>query len=107
MLTMKKIRENTNKKIIVNNIFEKTGLPASYTSKLFNNIIEIIISNIFKDKKFKINNFGTFLLRKKKNRIGRNPKNKVNYIIAERNVVTFKPAENLKNKVNLSTKKHD
>ena len=48
----------------------------------------------------KISNFGTFILRHKKSRIGRNPKTKKEAIISERNVILFKPSKFLKNKIN-------
>ena len=55
----------------------------------------------FKRKgKVKISNFGTFILRHKKPRIGRNPKTKKETIISERNVILFKPSKFLKNKIN-------
>ena len=44
--------------------------------------------------------FGTFSKRKKKSRVGRNPKTKKETIISERNVVLFKPSKEFKNFVN-------
>ena len=99
------IRDNTQKKDIANNIFNKLGLPSTYAKKIVNDVITILISNIIKYKKFKIKNFGTFNLREKKKRSGRNPKNKVAYEISERNVITFKPAESFKKKLNNNVKK--
>ena len=48
----------------------------------------------------KIAKFGTFELRKKKSRIGRNPKTKEKKVISERNVILFKPSKELKKKIN-------
>ena len=59
-------RDNTHKKNIVNNIFKKVGLPSSYAAKLVNDLIIILITNLISKKKFKIKNFGTFDLKKKK-----------------------------------------
>ena len=53
-----------------------------------------------KYKKIKIINFGTFSLRLKKSRLGRNPKTKEKKIISERNVVLFKPSKDFKNYIN-------
>ena len=50
---------------------------------------------------FELEKFGTFELRKKKSRLGRNPKTKEKKIISERNVVLFKPSKELKKKINL------
>jgi integration host factor subunit alpha len=48
----------------------------------------------------KIAKFGTFILREKKIRIGRNPKTKEKKLISQRKVVLFKPSKELKKKVN-------
>ena len=93
-------RKNTNKKKIINNIFNKTGLPSDFVSTLVNNLTSILILNLLKKKIIKIKKFGTFYLRRKNKRIGRNPKNNIIHEILERNVVTFKAAENVKKTVN-------
>ena len=100
-----KIRNNTHKKDIINNISTKTGLPANFIAQIINDTITILISNIIMKKIFKINRFGTFFLKKKGKRVGRNPKNKVNHEISERNVVTFKSAQNIKYEINLHASK--
>ena len=98
-------KDNTHKKNIINNIFNAVGIPSSYASKLVDDLIIIIISNVLKNKYLKIKNFGTFNLQKKNKRIGRNPKNKVNYEITERNVLTFKTSVQLNVKVNTDVEK--
>ena len=50
----------------------------------------------------KLSSFGSFLLKRKKPRVGRNPKTKVEALISERNVIVFRPSMQLKNKINLS-----
>jgi integration host factor subunit alpha len=97
---MKVIRDNTHKKNIIENIFNKIGLPSNYTTKIIDDIVVILISGIIKKKIIKIKNFGTFSLRKKNKRIGRNPKSKKEYEITERNVVVFKAVEIIKKKLN-------
>ena len=99
------IRDNTSKKKLVRNILEITGIPASLSRRLVNDAIKILISNIVKNKNIKIKNFGTINLQKKKNRMGRNPKNKIKYEIFARNVLTFKPSDPLKRKINNDHKK--
>ena len=59
-----------------------------------------VSKNILLEKQVKIAKFGTFTLRKKKERIGRNPKTKEEKIISERNVVLFKPSKELKEYIN-------
>jgi len=102
---MKVNRNNTHKKNIINNIYNKVGLPSIYAAKLVNDLLSILISDIITQKIFKIKNFGTFNLRKKKKRIGRNPKNKIIHEVLERNVIVFKAAEELKRKLNRDAKK--
>jgi len=98
-------RDNTQKKKIANNIFNAVGVPSSYAVKLISDIIYILISNAPIKNYIKINNFGTFNLRIKKKRIGRNPKNKIIHKILERNVLTFKASDELNRKVNIDAKK--
>ena len=98
---MKKVtRDNTNKKNIIDNIYGKIGLPTCYIEKIINDLILILTENTITKKILKIKNFGSFFLKKKNKRIGRNPKNKMYHEISERNVVTFKPSEELKKKLN-------
>jgi len=98
-------RDNTHKKNIINKISNTVGVPFSYSVKLVDDIIFILISNIIKKSYFKIKNFGSFDLKKKRKRLGRNPKNKITYEISERNVLTFKAAVKLSQKVNIDVKK--
>ena len=51
--------------------------------------------------KLKISKFGTFSVRNKKSRIGRNPKTKENKIISSRDVVLFKPSKEFKEIANI------
>ena len=55
-----------------------------------------------KNGKVKITNFGTFIVRKKNSRIGRNPKTKEIKTISERNVILFKPSKEFKKKINIT-----
>ena len=98
-------RNYTNKKNITNKIVNIVGVPLSLATKLVDDVISIIISNVIKKKKLKIKNFGFFNLKMKKSRIGRNPKNKNNHEIIERNVLTFKAATELKRKINIHGRK--
>ena len=61
-----------------------------------------IVENLKKDKMIKISKFGTFSVRIKRNRIGRNPKTKEEKIISKRNVVLFKPSKEFKELINLN-----
>ena len=76
------------------------GFPKKIIDNIIEDFIDLIIHNLIKDKKVKISNFGTFFLKRKKSRIGRNPKTKEKKIITERNVITFKVSKEFKNYIN-------
>jgi len=90
------MRINLTKKDLVNIIYMQIGFSKIISENLINEFFSIIISNLIKEKKLKISNFGTFTIRKKKSRIGRNPKTKERKIISDRNVVLFKPSKEFK-----------
>ena len=93
-------RINLTKKDIVNSIYMQIGFSKKISENLLEDIFELIIINIKKYHKVKIAKFGTFTLRKKKERIGRNPKTKENKIISERNVILFKASREFKDFIN-------
>ena len=76
------------------------GFSKKISENLLEDVLEIILTNIIKNQKVKISRFGTFTLRKKKQRIGRNPKTKEKKIISERNVILFKPSKDFKSYIN-------
>ena len=78
-------RINLTKKDIINSIYMQIGFSKKISETLLEDIFEIILKNIIKHKKVKIAKFGTFSLRKKKERTGRNPKTREPAIIASRN----------------------
>ena len=94
------MRINLTKKEIVNSIYMQIGFSKKISETLLDDIFDIILKNIIKHKKVKIAKFGTFELRKKKERIGRNPKTKEEKIISERNVIIFKPSKEIKKYIN-------
>lgn len=93
-------RINLTKKEIVNSIYMQIGYSKKISENLLEDIFEIILKNLKKHKKIKIAKFGTFILRKKKQRIGRNPKTKEIKVISERNVILFKASKEFKNNIN-------
>ena len=76
------------------------GFTKKISESLLEDIFHILLKNIISEKKVKIAKFGTFILRKKKERIGRNPKTKEKKIISERNVILFKPSKEIKQYIN-------
>ena len=94
------MRINLTKKDIINSLYMQIGFSKKISEQLLEDILEIILENLKNYKKIKISNFGTFSLRLKKSRLGRNPKTKEKKIISERNVVLFKPSKDFKNYIN-------
>ena len=98
------MRINLTKKEIINSIYMQIGFSKIISENLLDDIINIIINNLKKHKKIKIRNFGTFTIRSKKSRVGRNPKTKEKKNISERNVVLFKPSKDFKSYINKNEK---
>ena len=94
------MRVNLTKKEIINSLYMQVGFSKKISEEMLEGILSIIIENLKKNKKIKISNFGTFLLRSKKSRVGRNPKTKEKKIISNRKVVLFKSSNDLKNYIN-------
>ena len=69
---------------------------------IVNDIIELIIDGLERDKIVKIHNFGTFKISNKNSRIGRNPKTKEEFNISSRNVITFKASKILLKYININ-----
>ncbi len=78
------------------------GFSKKIAENLLEDLLSIILDELIKNKKVKIPKFGTFILRHKRSRIGRNPKTMEKKIISERNVVLFKPSKVLKNQINFN-----
>ena len=97
------MRVNLTKKDIINSIYMQIGFSKKISENLLEDIMKTIIENLKKNNKLKISKFGTFSIRNKKSRIGRNPLTKENKVISNRNVVLFKPSKEFKDLVN-STK---
>tara|TARA_B100001540_G_scaffold213296_1_gene188176 strand:+ start:892 stop:1188 length:297 start_codon:yes stop_codon:yes gene_type:complete len=95
------MRINLTKKDLVNLIYMQIGFSKKISENLIEDFFKTIVENLKKEKKLKISNFGTFFIREKKARIGRNPKTKEKKIISKRNVVLFKPSREFKEFVNL------
>ena len=93
-------RINLTKKDLINSIYMQIGFSKKISENLLEDTLNLITSNIINSKKLKLSNFGTFTFRVKKSRVGRNPKTKEKKLISNRNVVLFKPSNELKNYIN-------
>ena len=94
------MRINLTKKDLVNLVYMQLGFSKQISENLIEDFLSTIVSNIKQEKKLKLSKFGTFSIRQKKSRIGRNPKTKEEKIISERDVVLFKPSKELKELLN-------
>ena len=94
------MRINLTKKDIVNLIYMQLGFSKQISEHLIEDFLNLIISNLKEEKQIKISKFGTFSVRSKKSRVGRNPKTKEKKMISERNVILFKPSKEFKEFIN-------
>ena len=94
------MRTNLTKKDIINAIYMQIGFSKQITENLIEEFFTIIVSNLQNNRPVKISKFGTFLIRSKKSRIGRNPKTRELKEISGRNVVLFKPSKEFKELLN-------
>ena len=94
------MRINLTKKEIINSIYMQLGYSKKILENILEDLLDIIIDQLIKNKKVKISNFGTFEIRHKKKRIGRNPKTKEEFIISKREKIVFKASSVVKNILN-------
>ena len=95
------MRINLTKKDLVNITYMQLGFSKQISENLIEDFLATIVTNIKLEKKLKLSKFGTFSIRKKKSRIGRNPKTKESKVISSREVVLFKPSKEFKEFINM------
>ena len=96
------MRINLTKKDLVNSVYMQLGFSKQISENLIDDFFQTIIINLNQEKTLKLSKFGTFSIRQKKSRVGRNPKTKEEKIISERNVVLFKPSKEFKEFININ-----
>ena len=94
------MRINLTKKDLVNVVYMQLGFSKQISENLIEEFFSLISLNLKDQKKIKISKFGTFSLREKKQRIGRNPKTKDEKEISKRNVILFKASKEFKELIN-------
>ena len=94
------LKRNFTRKDLANKVYQKLGFSKNISSSVVDNFFEFLILELKKLNNIKISSFGTFEVVKKKERIGRNPKTKVEAKISARKIVRFKPSMLIKNKLN-------
>jgi len=93
-------RINLTKKDLINSIYMQIGFSKNISENLIDDFLSTVIDNLKNEKKMKLSKFGTFSVRTKKSRIGRNPKTKEEKTISSRDVVLFKASKEFKDLVN-------
>ena len=94
------MRVNLTKKDLINLVYMRLGFSKQISENLIDDFFLTIATNIKSQKKLKLSKFGTFSVRQKKSRIGRNPKTKESKMISSRDVVLFKPSKEFKEFIN-------
>ena len=93
-------RINLTKKDLINSVYMQIGFSKSISENLIDDFFSTIIENLYNEKKLKLSKFGTFSVRNKKSRMGRNPLTKEQKTISQRDVVLFKASKEFKDLVN-------
>ena len=93
-------RINLTKKDLINSVCMQIGFSKNISENLINDFFASVTENLKNEKKLKLSKFGTFTIRSKKSRIGRNPKTKEQKSISGRDVVLFKASKEFKDLVN-------
>ena len=81
-------------------VYQEVGLSRNDSAQLVDVILEEISQALIKDEMVKLSSFGSFVVRKKGQRIGRNPKTGKEVPISPRRVMVFKPSAILKHRIN-------
>ena len=92
-------RKNLKKLDIIKNLSDNTGFSLNFSKKLIDDLIKILSISIKTDD-LKLKNIGTFKLLNKKERIGRNPKTKKEFIISARKSISFSPSKKISEGLN-------
>ena len=85
---------------IVERIYEKLGLTKKECYNLVESVFDTIKEALCNGENLKISSFGSFIVKEKKARKGRNPQTGETITISERRVITFRPSKILKDEIN-------
>ncbi|MBI1275315.1 integration host factor subunit alpha [bacterium] len=81
-------------------VYREIGLSLAESGDLVDDVLEHVVQALEGGTAVKISSFGTFTVRQKKQRIGRNPKTGVEVPITPRRVLSFRPSNLLKEDIN-------
>ena len=85
---------------LVEALYREVGLSRNECADLLEDVLKTVTDRLAEGTAVKIANFGSFLIRHKGERMGRNPKTREEVPITARRVVLFRPAQRLKHRVN-------
>jgi len=85
---------------VAESIYEEIGLSRKDSNDILDMIIDEIVADLSNGNDVKLSSFGTFSLRDKKARSGRNPKTGVEAVITPRRVISFKPSQTMRKIIN-------
>ena len=88
-------------------VYQKIGLSRTESSKLVEAVLDEICDAVARGENVKLSSFGSFVVRDKGERIGRNPKTGVEVPIEPRRVMVFKPSNVMKARINGQTSESD
>ena len=80
-------------------VYQEVGLSRNESSDLLETVLDKISETLITGEPVKISSFGTFSIRSKSERIGRNPKTGIEVPITPRRVINFRPSQQLKLRV--------
>ncbi|MDI9348948.1 MAG: integration host factor subunit alpha [Candidatus Symbiobacter sp.] len=83
-----------------NSVYQEVGLSRNESTNLVESVLDEIAAALARGEMVKISSFGSFAVRKKQERVGRNPKTGEEVPIASRQVLVFRPSHVLKDRVN-------
>ncbi len=85
---------------LIEAVFQEVGLSRNESARLVESVLNEIAGSLVKGEAVKISSFGSFSVRQKGQRIGRNPKTGEEVPILPRKVLVFRPSRVLKDRIN-------
>jgi integration host factor subunit alpha len=86
-------------------VYQDIGLSRSESAQLVEQVLDTMSDAIVDGQNVKVSSFGSFIIRKKGGRVGRNPKTGQEVPIEPRSVLTFRPSQILRDRINAGPKK--
>ena len=86
-------------------VYQEVGLSRNEAAALVERVLDEVVDALLRNEQVKLSSFGTFLVRAKGGRVGRNPKTGQEVPIEPRKVLLFRPSHVLKDQINAATKR--